>query len=336
MPETLRCGIVGCGFFAQNHIEAWRRMAGVELAAAADPDLERARQAAPRAYASAEEMLRAERLDFVDLATRPETHLELVRLAAAHGLPAICQKPMAPSWMEAVAMVETAESAGIRLMIHENWRWQAWYREIMRRLDAGDIGVPVSYSFRTRRRDGFGGEPYASQPYFRHMPRLLIYETLVHHIDTARFLFGGLTKIYGQARRVNSVIAGEDCVLLALTHESGLAGVIDGHRFTELEPDGPAMEEFVVEGERGTLTLLTDGNLYAGSGTGRRRVWTNEAVEGYRGDSVFGTQRHFIDCLNTGAPFESGGREYLQTTFAAVEAAYESVAQGRAVDLRRR
>ncbi len=319
-------------------------MPGVDLVAAADPDLERARRAAPRAYASAEEMLAAEmlagetpadgRLDFVDIATRPETHLPLVRLAAEHRLPVICQKPMAPSWTEAAAMVEAAEEGGIRLMIHENWRWQAWYRELKRRVDAGDIGRPVSYSFRTRRRDGFGAEPYTSQPYFRQMPRLLIHETLVHHIDTARFLFGGLTKIYAQARRVNPVIAGEDCALLALTHESGLAGVIDGHRFTELDPDGPAMEEAIVEGERGSLTLLTDGNLYAGSGTGRRLVWTNEAPGGYRGDSVWSTERHFIDCLRTGAPFESEGREYLEKTFGAVEAAYESVSSGRAVDLR--
>ena len=79
----LRGGIIGCGFFAQFHIEAWRRMPEVELAAAVDPDLERTRKAAPRAYATAEEMLDTERLDFVDIATRPDSHAELVRLAAS-------------------------------------------------------------------------------------------------------------------------------------------------------------------------------------------------------------------------------------------------------------
>ena len=81
-PSPPLCGgIVGCGFFAQFHIEGWRRIPQVELAAAADPDLERARQAAPRAYATAQQMLDAERLDFVDIATRPESHAALVRLA---------------------------------------------------------------------------------------------------------------------------------------------------------------------------------------------------------------------------------------------------------------
>src|SRR6266480_3566852 len=132
---TLRGGIVGCGFFAQFHIDAWRRMPGVELAAAADPDLARARQAAPRAYSTAEEMFESERLDFVDIATRPDSHLPLVRLAASRKIPAICQKPMAPTWADALAMVDAADSAGIPLMIHENWRWQPWYRAAKSMLD---------------------------------------------------------------------------------------------------------------------------------------------------------------------------------------------------------
>src|SRR5436305_1717362 len=104
----LRGGIIGCGFFAQFHIDGWRRMPGVELAAAADPDLERARKAAPAAYSTAAEMLETERLDFVDIATRPESHLELLRLAANRKVHVICQKPMAPGWQDAVSMVEAA------------------------------------------------------------------------------------------------------------------------------------------------------------------------------------------------------------------------------------
>src|SRR5260370_13395423 len=115
---TLRGGIVGCGYFAQFHIEAWRRIPGVELAAAADPVLARARQAAPQAYSTAEEMFDGERLDFVDVATRPDSHLPLVRLAAGRKIPVICQKPMAPTWADAVAMVHAAESAGITTRVY--------------------------------------------------------------------------------------------------------------------------------------------------------------------------------------------------------------------------
>src|SRR5688500_16073194 len=155
-------------------------------------------------------MLDKERPTFVDIATRPESHLGLVRLAAEHGVHVICQKPMAPTWEECVAMVEVCERAKVRLLIHENWRWQPWYREAKKLLETGAIGRLFQISFFWRTGDGGGSEPYAVQPYFRQMPRLLVYETLVHILDTFRFLADEVTSVYCQNRRVNPVITGED------------------------------------------------------------------------------------------------------------------------------
>ena len=321
----LKGGIIGCGFFGQIQLEAWRRMDGAEIVAAADPDLDRARKSAARAYASAEQMLDRERLDFVDIATRPEQHLELVRLAAALTLPVICQKPIAPTWNDAVAMVEAAEAAGVPFMVHENWRWQPWFREARRRIQSGAIGQPLAYHFRVRKNDGGGPAPYPNQPYFAQMPRLLIYETLVHHIDTARFLFGDVESVLARTRRINPIIAGEDHAVLAMTHQGGLTGIIDGHRFSDPSPDGPVLGEAWFEGESGVLFVRGDGLLFANSEV----LWRNEVTEGYRGDSVRATQQHFLNCLASGEPFESGGREYLNTV-RVVEAAYESAAAGKA------
>src|SRR6185295_5739480 len=163
--QVLKGGIIGCGFFAERHMEAWRRIPEAEIVAAADPRLDRAQTFAGRAYGSAEEMLDRERLDFVDIITRVETHLPLVRLAVQRKIPIICQKPIAPGWGAALELVNAAESAGVPLMIHENWRWQAWYRVAQEMIARGEIGAPIGYGFRTRTRDGIGDEPYAKQPY---------------------------------------------------------------------------------------------------------------------------------------------------------------------------
>ncbi|MEK7407130.1 MAG: Gfo/Idh/MocA family oxidoreductase, partial [Acidobacteriota bacterium] len=325
---NLKGGLVGCGFFGQIQLEAWRRMPEAEIVAACDLDLERARRSAPRAYQSAEEMLDNERLDFVDIATTPETHLALVRLAAERRIPIICQKPMAPDWDQALAMVEAAEQAGVRLMIHENWRWQPWFRVVKQRIEHGDIGRPVGYSFRVRKNDGGGPAPYSHQPYFSRMPRLLIYETLVHQIDTARFLFGDIATVCAQARRINPVIAGEDQALILLTHQGGLHGAIDGHRFLDLAPDSPPLGDAVFEGDAGALDVTATGDVCRGA----TRLWVNDVRQGYRGDSVRATQQHFIACLASGAPFESEARDYLKT-FGAVEAAYRSIAERRVVPM---
>lgn len=326
MPEVLRGGIIGCGFFAERHIEAWRRIPEVEIVAAADPRLDRARMFASRAYRSAEEMLDRERLDFVDIVTRVDTHLPLVRLAVPRKIPVICQKPIAPDWGTALEIVDTAESARVRLMIHENWRWQAWYRVAHQMIARGDIGAPIGYGFRTRTRDGMGEEPYPKQPYFRQLRRLLIDEALVHHIDTARFLFGEIESVVAQASRRNPNVTAEDQAILVLSHEAAVHGWIDGHRFLDPDPDGPAMGDAFFEGERGTISIPATGDVY------RNHVlaWKNDVTVGYRGDSVRATQAHFISCLKHGTPFECVGREYLRT-FAAVEAAYRSVSEARSI-----
>lgn len=328
MPNVLRGAIIGCGFFAERHIEAWRRIPDVDMVAAADLRLERAQKFANRAYRSAEEMLDREQPDFVDIVTRVETHLSLVRLALEKRIPIICQKPIAPDWDSAVEIVTAAESAGVPLMIHENWRWQAWYRVAHEMITRGDIGPPIGYGFRTRTRDGMGAEPYTKQPYFRQLRRLLIDEALVHHMDTARFLFGEIESVYAQASRRNPNVIAEDQAILVLSHEGAIHGWIDGHRFLDPDPDGPAMGDSFFEGELGAISIQATGDVY------RNHVlaWKNDLTTGYRGDSVRATQAHFIACLKDGRSFESGGRQYLRT-FAAVEAAYRSAAERRCVSL---
>ena len=328
MSSTLKGAMIGCGWFAENHRQAWLRIPEVEIVAAADLRLDRAQRFASRAYASAEQMLDCEQLDFLDIATHATSHFHMVSLACRKRIPIICQKPIAPDWAGALQIVNAADAAGVRLMIHENWRWQPWYRVAHEMIARGDIGPPIGYGFRFRRRDGLGEEPYTEQAYFRQEPRLIIQVTLVHHIDTARFLFGEIDSVYAQASRRNPHIAAEDQAIVTLTHENGTHGWIDGHRFLDPNPDGPAMGDAFFEGELGTLSILATGDVYRDN----IRVWKNEVAVGRLGDSVRATLAHFISCLKDGTPFESEGRSYLRT-FAAVEAAYRSLAGQRAVSL---
>jgi D-apiose dehydrogenase len=212
--------------------------------------------------------------------------------------------------------------------VHENWRWQAWFRMAHQMIARGDIGAPIGYGFRTRTRDGMGDEPYPKQPYFRQLRRLLIDEALVHHIDTARFLFGDIASVYAQASRRNPNVIAEDQAILVLTHEAAVHGWIDGHRFLDPLPDGPAMGDAFFEGESGTISIPATGDIYRDGVL----AWKNDVTVGYRGDSVRSTQAHFITCLLNGSSFESGGREYLRT-FGAVEAAYRSLSESRTVAL---
>ncbi len=275
----------GClvgGYFGRIQLDGWRRVNNARIEALCDIDVARAQACANefgvRPYTDVAAMLERERPDFLDIVTRPAIHLPLVRLAAEKGVAVLCQKPMAETWADAVEIATVAKRAGIRLMMNENWRWQPWYRHVRQLLDEGAIGRPMFYRFHHRRRDGLGDSPYPHQPYFKDMPRLLIFETLVHFLDTARFLFGEIEEIFCRTARVNPVIAGEDLAVMVLRHASGLPGVIDGHRFSEPEQEGPAMCDARIEGLHGVLRLRGAGDVWLGP----ERVFDPSGIPGYK------------------------------------------------------
>ncbi len=92
MSIKLKGAMIGCGWFAENHRQAWLRIPEVDIVAAADLRLDRAQRFANRAYTSAEQMLDCEELDFVDIATHAASHLRMVSLACHRRIPVICQR----------------------------------------------------------------------------------------------------------------------------------------------------------------------------------------------------------------------------------------------------
>ncbi|HEX8202987.1 MAG TPA: Gfo/Idh/MocA family oxidoreductase [Isosphaeraceae bacterium] len=109
-PAVLRGALIGCGFVSRFHLEGWARVPDVRLIALCDLDAVRLRRAsalAPgaRLYERAEALLAAERPDFVEIRTRPESHRALVELAARHGAHVLCQKPAAPDRADLEAMI---------------------------------------------------------------------------------------------------------------------------------------------------------------------------------------------------------------------------------------
>ncbi len=330
--------MIGAGYFAQFQAEAWRRVEGARIVAVADALPGRAEAFAERfgiarAYQNVEETLERERPDFVDIVTSPDTHLELVRLAANCGAQVICQKPMAPNREECLAMIGACVHAKVRLFIHENWRWQPWFRAIKGLLDQGAVGRPFYASFVMRNSDGRGPEPFPAQPYFRTMERLMVYEMAVHFLDTFRFLLGEFSSVFCRMGRVNPAVKGEDYALIQLAFENGADGLIDANRISGPARREPISEELIVEGDRGKIRLARDCRIWLYD-YGDSETPLDYAIpsEGYRGDSVRATQQHFISCLRTGEPCESEGESYLKTV-AAVFACYDSAETGQAVSL---
>jgi len=337
--KPLRGVCIGAGYFSRYQYEAWARIPGVKIIAVANRNLDRAREVAAEfgiaqtcVWSELPALLDREQPDFIDIITPPETHLELVRHAAARGIAVICQKPLAPTWAEACAVVACARDAGVRFLVHENWRWQPWYREIRRQLDAGVLGDLFSISARMRLGDGWRPTAYLDrQPFFRTYPRLLVYETGVHFLDTFRFLGGEIASVYARLQRRNPAILGEDAGQIMCGFKSGATAIWDASRYNESEAADPryTFGTMRIEGRKGHLALDSEGNLKLKLlGHAARQVDYRRERRGFAGDCVFALQGHFVDRLRDGGPFESTGEDYLKS-IALVEACYRSQAGGQ-------
>ncbi len=324
---------IGAGYFSRFQYEAWSRMPNVSITALCNRDQNKAKQMAvafgiPAIYSSVAEMLDKEKPDFLDIITPPETHLEYCQLAFDRGIPVVCQKPLAPTLEDAGKIIAMAQNQRVPFMVHENFRFQPWYREIKKLLKEGVIGHDIfSASFRMRMGDGWGKDAYLErQPFFRNMPRLLVYETGIHFIDTFRYLFGEIDSVYAQLRKLNPVISGEDSGFVHFNFGMGAWGLWDASRYNEPNYVNPryTFGKLIVDGNGGTLRLNPDGRITIQK-LGELEVehFYEPSKENFAGDCVFALQQHFIQKLTAGESFETNGEDYLRN-IVVQEAVYQS------------
>jgi predicted dehydrogenase len=336
----LRGALIGCGFFAANHLHAWQDVPGATIIAICDRDSARLADYGDRfgiqsRYTDAADLFEREKLDFVDIATTVGTHRVLVEMAAQYRVPAICQKPFAPSMDDARAMVHACKAAGIPLMVHENFRWQTPIQAVADVIRSGRIGKPfyARVSFRSA-YDVFSGQPYLAEG-----ERFIIEDLGIHILDIARFLLGDASRITARTQRVNPTIHGEDVATMLLDHTSGATSVVDCSYATRLATE-PFPETLVeVDGSDGSIRLGQGYQMVVTTpqGVEIREVaptllpWATRPWHNIQ-ESVLAIQSHWVECLRQRQEPATSGGDNLKT-LALVEAAYRSAATGQTIDL---
>lgn len=328
---------IGAGHFSRFHLEGWRSLANAEIVAWCDADAAKvAALGVPATFTDAAAMLDAVRPDVLDIVTPPATHASLVTLALARGIPVICQKPLAPSWDACVAIAREARLARVPCVVHENFRFQRWYREMRRLIDGGRLGALHAVAFRYRPGDGQGSGAYLDrQPYFREMPRFVMMETGIHFIDVFRFLMGEVAAVSARLRRVNPALRGEDAGYVVLEFASGAGGMLDASRVNDHPATNPRRTggAMWLEGDAGVLRLDGDARLWWKPHGG------DEAEHAYDpGPDVFGggcvaaLQAHVLAHLDGDARIENAVDAYLENV-RVQEAVYASHREGRRIEM---
>ena len=339
--HPLRVACLGAGYFARFHHDAWRRIANAQLQAIADRNKAKAEQSikgTEQAYASLDDMIAGEKIDLLDIATPPESHADAINYALSQGIKTIiCQKPFCANLAEATAVTALAKDHHANLIIHDNFRFQPWYRLIKNQMDQGGIGQVMQSSFRLRPGDGQGDDAYLDrQPYFQTMERFLIHETGIHWLDVFSYLHGDVTHVYADLRRLNPAIAGEDAGIVILTHRNGIRSVFDGNRLVDHGAENPrlTMGEAIIEGDQGVLRLDGYGQVFLRlkDQTAEHCLMGQQPYAGFGGDCVHALQSHVIDHFTTGGALENTADAYLNRLHLE-QAVYRSAQEGRQITL---
>ena len=230
----LNLGIIGAGRIGQVHASAIStRIPSAKLVAVADIDAgasaSLAREhAVPEVYATYEAMLKDSAIDAVIVASATNTHAAIIRAAAAAGKHIFCEKPIALDLGEIDSSIAAVDTAGVKLQIGFNRRFDANFERVRAAVLNGEIGEPHLLHIISR-------DPAPPPLDYIRISGGIFLDMSIHDLDMARFLMGcEVTEIYASGSVLIDPAIGKagdiDTALLCLKFANGALGVIDNSR----------------------------------------------------------------------------------------------------------
>ncbi len=143
--QTIRWGLVGCGWVARDYVAPALRVApSAALVALCDPDvaaLERIKSQTPDAatFTDLNAMLQCD-VDAVYVATPNHLHRAITERAARAGKHVLCEKPMATTLEDARAMTEVCAENNVVYATAFDQRFHAAHEQLRALIERGELG----------------------------------------------------------------------------------------------------------------------------------------------------------------------------------------------------
>lgn len=338
MLESTKIAVIGCGFFAQNHLHAWKELSSEDaiLVGVCDASAEKANAASESfgapSFTSIEKMLDSVKPDLVDVITRMDTHREICAMLATRNIAAIVQKPLAPTWIDCVAMANKAKAHNSFLAVHENFRFQTPMIKVKQMLDAGAVGS-INWA-RLAFRTGF--DVFGNQPYLYDEERLVILDVGIHVLDMARVLLGEVDHISCEIQKRNPRVRADDTATMMLRHSSGAVSIVECTYMAKRHPDLFPHTRLEIEGTKGSLILNSDDEIIVSDGSTHKIIPVKNVLSPWMGEpwhvvqrSVYETNRQLMLASRANTKASTDIADNLKT-YALVEAAYAAAMSNKA------
>jgi len=146
----IRVGIIGCGKIAQvRHIPEYLENRDVTLVGLFDYNEERldklSKKYKIKSYISIDEMLNDKSVDAISICTPNIYHASLSIKALRANKHVLCEKPMATSLPECIAMIDVSKETNKKLMIGQNQRLNEAHIVAKDLIERGTIGKVLSF-----------------------------------------------------------------------------------------------------------------------------------------------------------------------------------------------
>jgi len=197
--RKIRVGVIGTGQIGKWHLETYfTKVQGVDVVAVCDINQVEAQRVAekygiPTVYTNYHEMLKREDIEAVDVALHNNLHRPVSIDALEAGKDVYCEKPMAGSYIDALAMFETAQRLNRKISIQLSTLFSNEIRAAKELIDAGKLGKIYharSTGFRRRGRpyvDGYGSATFVQKDI---SAGGALYDMGVYHIASMLYLLG--------------------------------------------------------------------------------------------------------------------------------------------------
>ncbi len=304
-------GLIGAGRIGRLHAENLAtRIAGANLVAVADPNLEAARSTAarfgvPTVTEDYRRILEEPSIGAVAICSASDTHTQIIREAAQASKHIFCEKPIGHDLSRIDAALAAVETSGVKLQIGFNRRFDPSFRRLKDMVAAGKIGEP--HLLRITSRDP---EPPPSE-YLRVWGGLFL-ETTIHDFDMARWLIDSdATELFA----TGGVLADErlaetgdiDTAIIALKFASGALGAIDNSLRAVYGYD-QRIEVFGSGGMIAAGNRVPDTHTYSDAEGVHSARPLDFFLERYA-ESFLIELMEFVDCLQTDRPTPVGGQD---------------------------